>query len=267
MSSQGGVCAICLESLAPSNNNQPQQQQQQQQQTWISLGTCVPCGHCFHKKCFQRWNTASARDNNDCKCPSCNQVSEKFVELFLDLPVRPPPPVPAAALSLPKQERAMRSSKRKALECMKQQSTENSRKKKNLTITSSNNNNNNFPPAAQSADNATAFRPVEYMDKQPALKVEMREILVDWLIMIHKGFQLAPESLYLAINIVDRYLDCVPVARGRLQAVGACAMWIASKYNDYEPCCSLTYLAYLGDGAFTEQEVSSFYGNFVFRHE
>lgn len=34
----------------------------------------------------------------------------------------------------------------------------------------------------------------------------MRSILVDWLIQVHLRFHLLPETLFLAINILDRYL-------------------------------------------------------------
>ena len=33
----------------------------------------------------------------------------------------------------------------------------------------------------------------------------MRAILVDWLIGVHAKFKLLPETLYLTINLIDRY--------------------------------------------------------------
>ncbi|CAL5425831.1 unnamed protein product [Camellia sinensis] len=46
----------------------------------------------------------------------------------------------------------------------------------------------------------------DYMDSQHEINEKMRAILVDWLIEVHNKFELMPETLYLTINIVDRYL-------------------------------------------------------------
>ncbi|KAL7165279.1 hypothetical protein ACSBR2_041048 [Camellia fascicularis] len=57
----------------------------------------------------------------------------------------------------------------------------------------------------------------DYMDSQPEINEKMRAILVDWLIEVHNKFELIPETLYLTINIVDRYLASKPVMRRELQ--------------------------------------------------
>ena len=35
----------------------------------------------------------------------------------------------------------------------------------------------------------------------------MRAILIDWLVEVHLKFKLVPESLYLTVNLIDRYLE------------------------------------------------------------
>ena len=45
-----------------------------------------------------------------------------------------------------------------------------------------------------------------YMDYQKDIQVSMREILNDWLIEVHLKFNLLPETLYLTINLIDRFL-------------------------------------------------------------
>ncbi|GJV33085.1 G2/mitotic-specific cyclin S13-7-like protein [Tanacetum coccineum] len=45
----------------------------------------------------------------------------------------------------------------------------------------------------------------DYMDSQPDINARMRAILIDWLIQVHSTYGLMPETLYLTINIVDRY--------------------------------------------------------------
>ncbi|KAB1199677.1 G2/mitotic-specific cyclin S13-6 [Morella rubra] len=42
----------------------------------------------------------------------------------------------------------------------------------------------------------------DYIDSQPEINESMRAILVDWLIDVHKKFELSLETLYLTLNIV-----------------------------------------------------------------
>lgn len=72
----------------------------------------------------------------------------------------------------------------------------------------------------------------EYIESQPELNMSMRSILIDWLIEVHHKFELNPETLYLTINIVDRYLAVRTTVRKELQLVGMSAMLIASKYEE-----------------------------------
>ncbi|KAF8395747.1 hypothetical protein HHK36_019698 [Tetracentron sinense] len=72
----------------------------------------------------------------------------------------------------------------------------------------------------------------DYMDSQPDINEKMRSILVDWLIEVHNKFSLMPESLYLTINIIDRFLSIKIASRRELQLVGISAMLIACKYEE-----------------------------------
>lgn len=71
-----------------------------------------------------------------------------------------------------------------------------------------------------------------YMDSQPEINARMRSILIDWLTEVHSKFELMPETLYLTINIVDRYLSRTFVSRRELQLVGISSMLIACKYEE-----------------------------------
>lgn len=70
------------------------------------------------------------------------------------------------------------------------------------------------------------------MNSQPEINEKMRAILVDWLIEVHNRFELMPETLYLTINLVDRFLSAKAVPRRELQLVGIGAMLIACKYEE-----------------------------------
>jgi hypothetical protein len=69
------------------------------------------------------------------------------------------------------------------------------------------------------------------MEGQPHINERMRSILVDFLIEVHLNFKLVPETLYLTINLIDRYLQLKEVPRPKLQLVGVTSLLIASKYE------------------------------------
>ncbi len=46
-----------------------------------------------------------------------------------------------------------------------------------------------------------------YMSRQVDINQKMRGILVDWIIEVHLKFKLLPETLYLTVNLTDRYLE------------------------------------------------------------
>ena len=71
-----------------------------------------------------------------------------------------------------------------------------------------------------------------YMDNQAEIKWSMRTVLMDWVIQVHHRFNLLPETLFLTVNYIDRFLSCKIVSLGKLQLVGATAIFIAAKYEE-----------------------------------
>ncbi len=51
---------------------------------------------------------------------------------------------------------------------------------------------------------------------QSDINEKMRAILIDWLIEVHNKFRLVPETLFLTISIIDRYLEKVAIPRQKL---------------------------------------------------
>jgi len=72
----------------------------------------------------------------------------------------------------------------------------------------------------------------DYMDHQDHLEWHLRGVLIDWLIEVHTRFHLLPETAFLAVNIIDRFLSARVVELEKLQLVGVTAMFIASKYEE-----------------------------------
>lgn len=60
----------------------------------------------------------------------------------------------------------------------------------------------------------------------------MRPYLLDFLIEAHSAFGLLPETLFLSINLLDRYCSKRIVYKKHYQLVGCAALLIASKYGD-----------------------------------
>ncbi len=45
------------------------------------------------------------------------------------------------------------------------------------------------------------------MKKQKDINEKMRAILIDWLIDVHLKFRLVNETMFLTVNLIDRYLE------------------------------------------------------------
>ncbi|XP_068662787.1 G2/mitotic-specific cyclin-2-like [Aristolochia californica] len=96
--------------------------------------------------------------------------------------------------------------------------------------------------------------PADYMSNQTDINHRMRAVLVDWLIEVHHKFDLMHETLFLAINLVDRYLSRQRVTRKFLQLVGITGMLIACKYEEIFPPQLSDFIA-ISAGAYTREDV------------
>lgn len=93
-----------------------------------------------------------------------------------------------------------------------------------------------------------------YMDSQPELKWSYRSTLIDWIVQVHSRFQLLPETLYLTVNIIDRFLSKKAVTLNRFQLVGAAALFLAAKYEEIN-CPTLKDIIYMLDNAYTKEDI------------
>ena len=93
-----------------------------------------------------------------------------------------------------------------------------------------------------------------YMDNQTEVQWSMRSVLMDWLVQVHHRFSLLPETLFLCVNYIDRFLSCKVVSLGKLQLVGATAIFVAAKYEEIN-CPSVQEIVYMVDGGYTIEEI------------
>lgn len=97
---------------------------------------------------------------------------------------------------------------------------------------------------------------------QTEINDKMRSILVDWLVDVHLKFKLAAETLYLTVNLVDRYLEQTAISRQKLQLVGIGSMLIASKYEDIYPP-EIKEFEYIADRAYPREEILDIEGKII----
>jgi len=101
---------------------------------------------------------------------------------------------------------------------------------------------------------------VNSIEIQTEIQWFMRPYLLDFLLEAHHAFQLLPETLFLTVNLLDRYCSRRIVYKRHYQLVGCAALLIAAKYGDRKErvptirelksmCCSL-----YDDDMFTQME-------------
>jgi len=93
-----------------------------------------------------------------------------------------------------------------------------------------------------------------YLAAQPEITDRMRATLNDWLIDVVIKFKLHMETMFLTVNIVDRFLSRHSCLRSRLQLVGITSILLASKHDEIWPppmrdCVSICANTY------TEEEI------------
>ena len=93
-----------------------------------------------------------------------------------------------------------------------------------------------------------------YMRTQTHINENVRAILVDWIISVHAKFKLLPETLYLTINLIDRYFSIFVIQKADVQLVGVAALLIATKYEEIYPPTVKDFI-YLTDNTYTKSQI------------
>ena len=70
---------------------------------------------------------------------------------------------------------------------------------------------------------------------QNEINENMRSFMNEWLLMVSERLKLQPETLYQAINILDRYLKKEQVQKKNYQAVAITALFMAAKHEEIYP--------------------------------
>jgi G2/mitotic-specific cyclin-B, other len=92
------------------------------------------------------------------------------------------------------------------------------------------------------------------MKTQLDINEKMRGILIDWMVEVHVKFKLLTETMFLSVNIIDRFLALKPVARNKLQLVGITAILLGAKYEEvYAP--EVRDFIHISDKAYSREEI------------
>ena len=100
-----------------------------------------------------------------------------------------------------------------------------------------------------------SFVPTKVFNEvQDDITLKMRSILIDWLVEVSDEYKLVPDTLHLAVALLDRFLLLEAVPRKNLQLVGISCMFIAAKFEEiYAP--EVADLCYMTDNTYSEHNV------------
>ncbi|KNF06384.1 hypothetical protein PSTG_00266 [Puccinia striiformis f. sp. tritici PST-78] len=93
-----------------------------------------------------------------------------------------------------------------------------------------------------------------YMDAQTEIEWDMRTTLIDWLLQVHMRYHMLPETLWIAVNIIDRFLSKRVVSLVKFQLVGVTAMFVAAKYEEIM-APSVEEFVYMTENGYTRDDI------------
>jgi len=93
-----------------------------------------------------------------------------------------------------------------------------------------------------------------YIQLQPHLNMDSRAIVVNWLADLNRASGYRPKTLFLAVALLDRYLEKRIVHRDEFQLLGVTSMLLAAKYEEVRPL-SVADCSGICDGACSESDI------------
>ncbi len=94
----------------------------------------------------------------------------------------------------------------------------------------------------------------EEIKSQKEINLQMRSILVDWIIDVHYKFGFTDETLFMTILIIDRYISYKQISRIKFQLLGITSMLLACKHEEIN-VPKVEDFIYITDNAYTKNEV------------
>ncbi|OUM57060.1 hypothetical protein PIROE2DRAFT_49027 [Piromyces sp. E2] len=93
-----------------------------------------------------------------------------------------------------------------------------------------------------------------YVEHQQEVTWSARTILINWIAEVHWKFRMQPETLYLTVNIIDRFLSVKSIKLNKFQLLGLCSLLISAKYEE-TVVPSIKDLVYMVNNMYTNEEI------------
>lgn len=93
-----------------------------------------------------------------------------------------------------------------------------------------------------------------YMQYQIKIDESIRSTMIDWLIKTHYNLKLLPETLFLTVNVIDRFFSHTQISKREVQLVGVAALLIVAKYEEIYPPL-LKDFVYITDSKYSGDEI------------
>ncbi|KAL3087061.1 hypothetical protein niasHS_005300 [Heterodera schachtii] len=92
--------------------------------------------------------------------------------------------------------------------------------------------------------------------KHLGITVEIRAKLIDWMVELQETFELNHETLYLAVKLVDMFLNRTTdkVVSTQMQLIASAALFVASKFDERAPPLIDDFI-YLAEDSFTREQI------------
>lgn len=95
-----------------------------------------------------------------------------------------------------------------------------------------------------------------FMDHQKEISPKLRTNLIEWMEKIRDKFNLLPATLFLSVNIVDRYIEKKSIKRLTIPLLGITALFMASKYEEVSPPTLSNYI-YISSNDYSYRKIKN----------
>ena len=87
----------------------------------------------------------------------------------------------------------------------------------------------------------------------------LRSIVIDWAVDVHRKFKMRMETLFVAISMMDRFLEKNHISKEIFQLVATSCLFSAAKYEEIYPP-SIEDFVYICADTYTREDIINMEG-------
>ena len=91
---------------------------------------------------------------------------------------------------------------------------------------------------------------------QPEITWQMHQDLVKWMVHVYDHWKMLPETLWLVVNIMDRFCSQCCVIKDNYKLLGITAMFIVVKYEE-KHIPSISHFVNMTDYSYSKKDILS----------